>query len=383
MTVKFIERFFQILGSFGLACIVLLFLLLLTFLGTLEQVDNSLFEVQKKYFESLIVRDTMVIVPLPGVYLLLGLLFVNLIVGGMLRIRWTWSRLGILIIHFGIATMLLGGLIEFKTSHKGHVTLFEGESAAEFQSYFEWEVTVTESLGNGRVREHVIPNGRFVDLGARESARMTSDAIPFDVVLSGFLPNCQPVQARGDGIGIEGILLEELPGEEHAEQDIAGVTVTLEGLPDGPESGLLWGVQRAPWVVRAGGQPWSIDLRRRTWRMPFQIHLRDFTRELHPGTQTPSKFYSDVTCIQDNVSQDLQISMNEPLRRDGLTLFQASWGPSNARPGDRLFSTFAVVDNPADKVPLIALLIIAAGLLTNFIPRLRRHMVSQSSKVAS
>lgn len=377
---KLIQRVFEILGSFGLACIILLFLLLLTYLGTLEQVDHSLYEVQKKYFESLIVFDTKVFVPLPGVYLLLSLLFVNLIVGGMLRMRWTWSRLGILVIHFGIATMLLGGLIEFKASNKGHVTLFEGESAAEFQSYFEWEVTVTEPLENGHVREHVVPNAMFANLPVGESMRMTSEAIPFDIVLSGFLPNCRPVPSRAEGVGVEGVLLEELPGAIQAEQDIAGLTVTLEGLPDGSETGLVWGVQRAPWVVRAGGKPWAIDLRRRTWRMPFQIHLRDFTRELHPGTEMPSKFYSDVTCIQANVSQDLQISMNEPLRRDGLTLFQASWGPSNARPGDRLFSTFAVVENPADDVPLIALLIITAGLLVNFLPRLLRHMRAQSLK---
>ena len=58
--------------------------------------------------------------------------------------------------------------------------------------------------------------------------------------------------------------------------------------------------------------------------------------------------------------------MNEPLRDGGLVLYQASWGPSNARPGERLFSTLAVVRNPADHWPLAACLVIAAGLLFHF-----------------
>ena len=38
------------LASFGFAAILLVFLTLLTWLGTLEQVEHGLFETQKKYF---------------------------------------------------------------------------------------------------------------------------------------------------------------------------------------------------------------------------------------------------------------------------------------------------------------------------------------------
>ena len=38
--------------SYGTACVLLVFLFLLTLFGTLEQVEHGLYEVQKKYFES-------------------------------------------------------------------------------------------------------------------------------------------------------------------------------------------------------------------------------------------------------------------------------------------------------------------------------------------
>ena len=54
---KWSEKFLKTLGSQGLAALMMLFLLILTFLGTLEQAETGLYQVQKKYFESLLVKD--------------------------------------------------------------------------------------------------------------------------------------------------------------------------------------------------------------------------------------------------------------------------------------------------------------------------------------
>jgi len=57
-----------------------------------------------------------------------------------------------------------------------------------------------------------------------------------------------------------------------------------------------------------------------------------------------------------------------------LVLYQASWGPSNAHPGQPLFSTFAVVRNPADQWPLVSCIVIALGLVWHFGRMLARHV---------
>src|SRR5262245_37333843 len=116
---NFLKRIAALLSSFGFAAILLVFLTLLTWLGTLEQVEHGLYETQKKYFESIFLvhwvglrlpwiadgafewAHVSLPVPLPGVYLLLSLLLLNLLCGGIVRMRKDRARLGILVAHLG------------------------------------------------------------------------------------------------------------------------------------------------------------------------------------------------------------------------------------------------------------------------------------------
>ena len=75
-----------------------------------------------------------------------------------------------------------------------------------------------------------------------------------------------------------------------------------------------------------------------------------------------------------------KIEMNEPLRHGGLVLFQASWGPGDAKPGDPLFSTFAVVRNPSDAWPVYACIVLAIGLTLTFGEKLVRYIRAQALK---
>ena len=49
---SFSSRIIKALSSFGLATTVLTLLLLVTYLGTLEQLEHGLYDSQRKYFES-------------------------------------------------------------------------------------------------------------------------------------------------------------------------------------------------------------------------------------------------------------------------------------------------------------------------------------------
>ena len=92
----------------------------------------------------------------------------------------------------------------------------------------------------------------------------------------------------------------------------------------------------------------------------------------------PKWFSSDVTVVEEGSPRTLRISMNEPLRSDGLVLYQASWGPSNAMPGTPLFSTLAVVRNPADQYPLYACILISIGLVIHFSRRLTGYIRAEA-----
>jgi hypothetical protein len=222
----------------------------------------------------------------------------------------------------------------------------------------------------------VAPGERFAHVVAGGRATLTLAALPFDLAVREFLPNCEP---RPSNAGVEGVALAALPREKEAEQDAAGAYVTVLPKNGGqPVEGVLWSRQRAPMPVVVDGRRFTVDLSHRRWPLPFSVRLDEFRRDLHPGMGMAKAFESDVTKVQDGVAQTVKISMNQPLRAGGFTLYQSGFIEPQSG-GGRWWSTFSVVRNPADRVPLWSCLIIAAGLLLHFSQKLVRHARTQTA----
>jgi hypothetical protein len=377
----------EFLSSYGLAAVLFLFLFLLTYLGTIEQAEHGLYLTQKKYFESVYLLHNVgpISVPLPGVYLLLIMLFVNVLLGGVLRLRRGVSQIGILIAHCGMLVLLIGGFVTFKYSFNGHMTLFEGQRSNAVRSYHDWELVIRGAAPNSQGKEYVIPGQDFVSAEGERLARFTSTEMPFDLTISNFAPNAEPrLEAPlfpADYPVVDGVYLEPLPQEKQNERNVAGAYVTLSDKSSGDgQTMVIWGLQREPARFTFGEQPWSVDLRRKEWSIPFTISLNKFTRELYPGTRMPKAFESEVTKIEEGSQQRVKIAMNQPLRHEGFTFYQASWGPQDAGPNDPLFSTFAVVKNPADKFPLYSCIIITLGMLVHFSFKLRKFLRAEQRR---
>lgn len=377
-----LRGFVLFVSSYGVSMVLLFLLLVLTFFGTLEQVNIGLHEAQKKYFESYFLVHNLggIPIPLPGAYLVMALLFVNLLFGGILRARKEWRRPGMIIAHAGMLLMLLAGAVTYHYSDSGHLTLYEGERSNEFQSYYAWEICIAQP---GTDTQLIIPGEQFAHLGPEEQKSFFAQGLPFELRLSGYQPNCEPASAPGSPDAVDGMVLAGRPLAKDAERNLAGayVDVVEEG-SDAVQRGLLWGMAQAPWQVQAGGSNWTIDLRRKRWPLPFTIVLDKFHRDLHPGTAMAANFSSDVTKIDEGVSRQVEIKMNEPLRHKGYTLFQSGWGPQNAPEGAKLFSTFSVVRNPADQWPLYSCYIVTLGLCIHFLQRLVGHIRQQNRRAS-
>ena len=379
LTLKLLLKLFS---SYALACVVLILLLILTFVGTLEQVDHGIYDVQHKYFNSIFLVHHFfgkIPIPMPGGGVLLVILFLNLVCGGIVRIRKYWSNIGILIVHLGMGFMLISAFVTHFFMADGHMTLYEGERSDVFVSYFDWEFVIMEPLSDGETKEYMVPVSQVAAEGGVE---IFKDDLPLDIHVSNFQRNSS-VLPKGPMFDvnvpvIDGYFLNALPPTKEAEQNAPGAYISLvsKRTPERHE-GLIWGGQRYPWTVEIEGRQWSFHFRKKQSKVPFTIVLDKFTRELHPGTSIPKVFMSDVTKIEDGVGRSINISMNEPLRHKGFTFFQSGWGPANARPGDTLFSTFAVVKNPADKYPLYACIVIGTGLFIHFAQKLIRYIQFQ------
>lgn len=382
-----LDAIVKVFSSLWLSVTLLIFLALLTWLGTLEQVHTGLYEVQRKYFDSLFLvhQAGNVPIPLPGARLVMIVLFVNLLVGGIVRLRRGWATAGVLVTHIGIVMLLVAGLVKAWYAVEGHVTLYEGEKANTFESYQRWEVAIAEDLGDGRVREFVAPEEAFQDATGAVPASFTPAALPFDVQLGRYHKNCR-VLPKGPMFDaptpvIDGAFLQSAPASTQVEQNVAGLYATLVEKQGGARhEGILWGREAQPWTVEVGGKRYAVELRRERHPMPFTIALGDFIKEDHPRIDMPKSFSSDVAVTEGASTRPVRISMNEPLRAGGLVVYQSSWGPADAPPGTPLFSTLAVVSNPADQYPLYACIVIAIGLSMHFSRKLARHVRSEAKK---
>lgn len=115
---KYGWRLWRFAGSYGLGIALMLILLVLTFAGTLHQVRLAPSLGSEAAIESFFGAPyvliplggerSLVSLPLPGMGITCALLFVNLLIGGMFRVKWTWRHAGILVAHGGILLLLAG-----------------------------------------------------------------------------------------------------------------------------------------------------------------------------------------------------------------------------------------------------------------------------------
>ena len=292
------KKVFDFLASYGFSCVLFVFLLLLTFLGTLYQVEHGLFAAQKEYFESIVLVHYAfgsLPVPLPGGYLLISLLFINMLFGGFVRAGQGWVKIGVIITHFGMCLLLLGSLITYKYSESGHLRLLEGESASEFISYHEWEVALTGEIPGQGAFEYAVPQDQFIRLTGGKSRTFTFGDFPVQLVLSGYEPNAmlQEAGAAQAPAGLRlvgGRYLNPLPNDRENERNLAGIYAKLVPSPSGGSEGadgILWGGLLQPTPSRWAGSNTPSSSARNISRCPSPSGSTILPTKSTPAPQWP------------------------------------------------------------------------------------------------
>jgi hypothetical protein len=114
--------------------------------------------------------------------------------------------------------------------------------------------------------------------------------------------------------------------------------------------------------VEVDGKTYEFALRFKRFYKPYSLTLMDFTHERYPGTDLPKDFRSRVRIDHPAKSErrETEIFMNNPLRYEGLTFYQASF-----EPGDTV-TIFQIVKNPSWLTPYFACLMVGLGLTVQF-----------------
>lgn len=336
-------------------------LLLLVFFGTLYQADHGLYEAQRIFFGYIIwVKG---VIPFPGTSAVLWVLSVQLVVFMAVQLPLVWKKFGLWIVHAGLLLLLVGGFITQMMAVESQMTLAEGQTGHTTTSYEQWEVAAFTSRGDTNFVT------AYVDDVLKPGATLKFDAYKSSLLVKTYYENAAAFTSMATGGAMPYLNASRIASMEprklakEAPENAPGLIATLRTEGEEDRDILLYGLERNPLALTLNGERVFLQLRRRNYPLDFSVTLRDFIRVLHPGTETPKSFESDVTLHTRAGSRDLKIWMNNPLRYDGYTFFQASF--SIDKNGE--MSTFAVVTNPGRLIPYISSLMVFGGMLIHFI----------------
>jgi hypothetical protein len=401
-----LAKLIAFLSSFGVATVTLALLLLITFLGTLEQAEFGLVASQARYFESFFVdridigacwralalnayadigNVTFPLPILPGGYTLMAVLFVNMLLGGIIRIRKSPKTIGVIISHFAILFMIAAGAVSYHFAVEGNMSLREGETSDEFLSFHDRviEIEKVQTDENAKRSVLVIDQSKYQDLTDGKGRTFTHESLPFDLMITGWKKHAQPKPDR-DGSradAIDGYFIQEVStldesGAAMADEALASACVAIVKDKKGgaEQKGILWEFAAAPWTVTVGSDKYLLSLVHRAYKLPFAIKLDKTEQEKHPGTERARRFTSWVTKLEGGREEKRVITMNEPVRSEGFAVFQQTFDDGTRSGSGVKSSGFQIVENPSDHWPLISCIIVAEGLLLHFLMMLARFI---------
>ncbi len=385
------DRILSLIGSYHIAVVVFLLMILLTLLGTFSQKTLGLYQSLNIYFTSWVVpREHWLLgfIPLPGMALLLAVMFVNLLAGGVIRIRKNWRTVGNVIAHLSMLGLIAAGAVSLYYKQEGHMRIFEGESSNRVQAFQDWVLEVREA-GGADSRIYMIHETAFRTDSPAEITTFHRTGWPFELKVSGYQKNAT-ITTTGDpsvlagSRNIDGYTLRPLPVNPQHEANMAGVfldAVDLSGKTVG--STLLAQVIRngeivtradAPFSFAVGDRQFAVNLTRETWEVPFSLKLDDFKAEYYPGTRKAKEYESHVTMTNaEGKDTKFRIWMNNPLRDSGYVAYQTSFDDQSP-PGQEKYSVLTVVKNPSDQWPLYSMIAATVGLLITFLTKLGRFI---------
>lgn len=373
---------FKFFSSLKLTVVLLTFSMMLIFFGTLDQVQYGIWHTQKLYFESFFVvwsypeqaanydKLFWLHIPMPGGYLLGGMLFINLIAAHITRFKMSWKKSGIFLVHFGLILLLVSELMTDLVSKESQMPVDEGGRSNYSQGYRDNELVFIDRSHPEHDTVHAIPTELL-----KPGKTVKVPDSPLSIRTIKYYPNAEigtskagPVDSPADqGVAVKMGIVVNPKEETYAENTINTATAFIEVL--GPEGSIgTWLVSNViderfpPQMVSVGEQSWEIAMRFTRHYYPFEVELIDFKHDKYPGTEIPFNYSSEVMVHHNDSTKNQKalIYMNHPLRYEGLTFYQASFANQDTT------SIFQVVRNPGWVLPYVSVLLMGIGMCVQF-----------------
>jgi len=310
------------------------------------------------------------------------------------------KRGGIVLLHTGVAILMISELVVGLYGYESLMTIFEGKSVAYARDIREVELAITSS-SDGKDRVVAVPEALLLDSEAAgdddNSAgtliSLKDKGVPFDFRVRRFYRNCQMRSAEPDdeltesGMGSFAVPVELDPVDGmNDETDMSAAYVELTDRATGDSfQTVLVSLEASesrgtvlPERVEYGEQPWDLALRFRRNYRPYEVQLIDVQRDTYIGSSTPKNFQSEIriTNSETGDKDTYTVWMNNPLRYNGETFYQSGY---HELPSGQKATTLQLVRNSGWMLPYIGCVVVAFGMFAQFWHTLRRFLVRVSS----
>ena len=365
------RKIWDTISSLSLTITCLAFLMVLVVACTLAQVRLGTLGAVNLYM-----RSWFYWMPLGGLSIpifpggaLVGLvLLVNLVAAQGRRLELSWKKAGIWVVHAGLILLVVGEFVSGGFQVDARLAFEEGQTAGYVEVPREVELAVVDVTDPAvddvyGVSETALGRGGTVGI----------PGTPLSVRVKTFDRNAQLLRGggatgvdRGAGVGLDVRPLPPVTVDDQVDLSVAVVEVMAGGARVG--TWLASNAIETPQTFQAAGRTWALSLRARREYLPYTLTLKDFKHDVYPGTTIPKNFSSLVRLNHParGEDRDVLIYMNQPLRYEGKTFYQASFGK------DDTLSILQVVENPGWLLPYLSTVLVTVGLLVHFGISLRR-----------
>lgn len=300
------------------------------------------------------------------------------------------NRGGNVLIHVGVALMMLGQFIFGDRQVEQRMSLAEGQQTNLVYSQNELELALIDTSDPREDKVTAIPE-RLLQRAAARKQVIDAAELPCKLKVLKWMPNSTVVDAKEGqenptttGIGLRAVALpERTNGGASSKIDIASAYVEVIDKKTDQSLGVyllsqVFNDQRQLFMgappdqnesLTIDGKAYSMALRFRREYKPYQVFLEDVERENYAVSDRARDFSSHVVIRDPRDGTELKghIWMNNPVRYRGETFYQSEY--NSMRQNGQVIETtgLQVVANQGWVIPYVACMLVLFGMLSHFI----------------
>jgi len=370
-------RVWTFFKSFQLTVVLLALLMGLVVACTLAQVEMGTQGAVNAYMRSFIVWRQFAALPFPVPMFpggaLVGLLLTLNLLAKTIDIKLSWQKSGLWLVHVGLVVLFAGEFVAGMMQVDTNMSIEVGQTVNYVQSYKNAELAIIDVTDPTWDEVYSVPDtlldkgGTIVIPGTPLSVKVKKFFA--NAQLSNLEPGAAPSLATA-GVGTAASVVEA--PVVSVDNEMNQTSAFIEPLAGGRTYG-TWLVSvaiGAPQSFVHEGRTYLLTMRLRRQYLPYAFTLKQFRHDVYPGTEIAKNFSSLVQVVNPSrkESREVLIYMNQPLRYEGKTFYQASFGKNDT------LSILSVVENPGWLLPYVSCVLVSLGLLVHFAIILRRSL---------